>query len=176
MDIRKIPACSKDGNVYVVVEIPKGGRNKYEYDKDLGVIALDRTLYSAVYYPTDYGFVPCTRGADGELLDMMVMTEEPVFPGCLVESRLIGVLTITHSSGLPEQKLLGVPINEPLFKDHNNISDVRPHFLKEIEHFFDVFKDLEGSDVGVLGWEDAARAQRVLDQAIRDYEAYGESR
>ena len=151
------------------VEIAKGGRNKYEYDKDLGVITLDRALYSAVSYPTDYGFVPGTRGADGELLDTMRLAEEPTFPGCLVETRLVGVLTITHSSGLPEQKLLGVPINEPRFEEYHDISDVRHHILKEIEHFFEVFKELQGSDIGVLGWEGADKAKQVLDQAIREY-------
>src|SRR5437764_518279 len=100
MDISRIPPRDDDGNLHVLVEIPKGSRNKYEYDKKLGVIALDRTLYSAMYYPTDYGFIPCTRSEDGELLDALVLAEEPTFPGCLLKVRLIGVLTITHSSGM----------------------------------------------------------------------------
>ena len=173
MNIKQIPPRSSDGNVNVLVEIPMGSRNKYEYDKELGVIALDRPLYSAVHYPTDYGFVPCTHGADGELLDTMVMVEQSTFPGCLVEVRLIGVLTITHTSGLPEQKLLGVPVSEPRYEEFKDMSDVPQHQLKEIEHFFDVFKDLQGSDIGVLGWEGARKAQEVLDEAIRQYEEHG---
>jgi len=102
VDITKFPPYDQDGNLHVLVEIPRGSRNKYEYDKDLGVIALDRTLYSAVYYPTDYGFVPSTAGGDGELLDCMVMAEEPTFPGCLVHTRLIGLLNISHFNGMPE--------------------------------------------------------------------------
>lgn len=173
MDIKRIPPTSSDGDVHVLVEIPSGSRNKYEYDDELGVMTLDRPLYSAVHYPTDYGFVPCTHGTDGEMLDTMVMVEQGTFPGCLVKVRLIGVLTITHTSGMPEQKLLGVPVNEPRFEEFKDISDVPQHMLKEIEHFFDVFKDLQGSDVGVLGWEGRQQAQEVLDEAIRQYKEMG---
>jgi len=169
VNIKEIPPRSPDGNVRVLVEIPKGSRNKYEYDEELGVIALDRPLYSAVHYPTDYGFIPGTHGADGELLDTLVMVEQSTFPGCLVEVRLVGVLTITHTSGLPEQKLLGVPVSEPRFEEYRDVSHVPHHLLKEIEHFFDVFKDLQGSDMGVLGWEGAQKAEEVLDEAIRQY-------
>jgi inorganic pyrophosphatase len=167
MDITHIPARSADGNVHVFVEIPTGSRNKYEYDKDLGLLMLDRTLYSAVHYPTDYGFVPSTCGADGEPLDALLLMEESVFPGCLVLARMIGVLTIEHGSGLPEQKLLGVPVREPRFAEYHDIADVPQHLLKEIEHFFAVFKQLEGKDVGVLGWEGAQEADQVLTAAIR---------
>src|SRR5579884_508913 len=147
MDIERIPSRAKDGNVNVVVEIPTGSRNKYEYDKELGVIAFDRALYSAVHYPTDYGFVPQTRSGDGELLDTLVMTEEATFPGCLVVARLIGVLTIEHQSGQTEAKLLAVPVREPRFAEYRDIADVPKHLLAEIEHFFDVFKELEGKDL-----------------------------
>ena len=173
MDITRIPPRSSDGHVYVLVEIPTGSRNKYEYDKELGVIKLDRPLYSAVHYPTEYGFVPCTRGTDRELLDAMVMVDQTTFPGCLVEVRLIGVLTITHTSGMPEQKVLGVPVSEPRFEELQDVSNVPEHMLKEIEHFFDVFKQLQGSDLGVLGWEGADKAQEVLDEAIRQFEEQG---
>lgn len=166
MDIERIPPRSSEGNVRVLVEIPTGSRNKYEYDKELGIIALDRPLYSAVHYPTDYGFVPGTKSEDGELLDCMVMVDQSTFPGCLVEVRLIGVLTIEHDSGMPEHKLLGVPVSEPRFAEYHDISDVPQHLLKEIENFFDVFKELQGNDVGVLGWKGADEAQEVLDRAI----------
>jgi inorganic pyrophosphatase len=167
LDINEVPTHSSDGNVNVFVEIPKDSQNKYEYDEDLGIIVLDRTLHSSVHYPTDYGFVPGTRGADGEPLDAMVMVDESTFPGCLVEARMIGMLTIQSSSGRPEQKLLGVPVREPRFAEHEDISDVPGHLLREIEHFFEVFKDLEGSDIGVVGWEGAQEAQELLEEAIR---------
>ncbi len=167
MNINEIPSRSSDGNVNVFVEIPKDSQNKYEYDEDLEMIVLDRTLHSSVHYPTDYGFVPGTRGADGEPLDAMVMVDESTFPGCLVEARIIGVLTIEFSSGGPEQKLLGVPVREPRFAEYDDVSDAPEHLLKEIEHFFEVFKDLEDSEIGVLGWEGAQEARELLDEAIR---------
>lgn len=173
MDPEHLPPRSKDGNVYVFVEIPKGSHNKYEYDKDLGLITLDRSLYTAVYYPTDYGFVAQTQSGDGELLDAMVMTEGPTFPGCVVEVRVIGVLTIEHGSGQPESKLLAVPVREPRFAEYRDIADVPGHLLKEMEHFFDVFKELEDKDVGVLGWQGAEEAERTLDEAIETARRHG---
>ncbi len=116
MDIDKIPTRSSDGSVNVFVEIPKDSQNKYEYDEELGMIVLDRTLHSSVHYPTDYGFVPGIRGADGEYLDAMVMVDKSTFPGCLVEARIVGVLSIEFNNGSPEQKLLGV--REPRFAEY----------------------------------------------------------
>lgn len=173
MDMTRAPALTADGHVNVFVEIPRGSRNKYEYDPALGVIALDRVLYAAVHYPTDYGFVPSTRGGDGELLDALLLIEEPTFPGCLVQARLLGALTIESSSGAPEHKLLGVPVREPRFAGYRDIPDVPEHLLREIEHFFAVFKQLEGSHIGVRGWGDAGRARAVLDEAIRTAEEAG---
>ena len=167
MGINQIPTRSSHGGVNVFVEIPKDSQNKYEYDEDLGMIVLDRTLHSSVHYPTDYGFVPGTRGADGEHLDAMVMVDQSTFPGCVVEARIVGVLSIEVSNGNPEQKLLGVPVREPRFAEYEDVSDVPEHLLKEIEHFFEVFKDLEGSDIGVLGWEGAQEARELLEEAIR---------
>jgi inorganic pyrophosphatase len=116
LDIDKIPTRSSDGSVNVFVEIPKDSQNKYEYDEELGMIVLDRTLHSSVHYPTDYGFVPGIRGADGEYLDAMVMVDKSTFPGCLVEARIVGVLSIEFNNGSPEQKLLGV--REPRFAEY----------------------------------------------------------
>ena len=152
--------------VEIVVEIPRGSRNKYEYDEELGVIALDRTLYSAVHFPTDYGYVPGTRGPDSDAVDVMVMVEESVFPGCLVRVRLLGVLTIQKTNGDPESKLLAVPVNEPRFAEVRDIDDVPRHLCEEIEHFFEVYKELEGSEIKSLGWEGAERAERVLEEVV----------
>jgi inorganic pyrophosphatase len=99
------------------------------------MIVLDRTLHSSVHYQTDYGFVPGTRGADGEHLDAMVMVDQSTFPGCVVEARIVGVISIEFSNGNPEQKLLGVPVREPRFAEYEDVSDVPGHLLKEIEHF-----------------------------------------
>ena len=164
--VKGIPARNGDGSVNVFVEIPRGSRNKYEYDEELGVIALDRTLYSAVHFPTDYGFVAGTRGPDGERIDAMVMVEESVFPGCLVRVRLLGVLTIRKTNGEPESKLLAVPVSEPRFAEYRDIADVPQHLLGEIEHFFEVYKELEGSEITSLGWEGAACAARVLEGVV----------
>jgi inorganic pyrophosphatase len=162
-----IPARNADGSVNALIEILCGSRNKYEYDEELGVIALDRTLYSAVHFPTDYGFVPGTRGADGDPLDVLVLVEESVFPGCLVRVRLLGVLTIQKSDGTPGRKLLAAPVGEPRFAQYHDIDNIPPHLLKEIEHFFEVYKELEGSTIASLGWDgvraaDAALADEVI--------------
>ena len=172
MDLSQIPACAEDG-IHVVVEIPKESENKFEYDKELGVITLDRVLDASIRYPTEYGFVPSTRSSDGELLDCMVMVERSTFPGCLIKARLIGVLTITHSSGLPEHKLLAVPLDDPHFDEYHDVSDLPDYRLKEIVHFFDVYKDLEGSDITVGGWEGSERAQQVLDEAVQSAQKEG---
>ena len=164
MPIEHIPARNDDGSINAVIEIPRGSRNKYEYDPDLGVMVLDRTLYSAVHFHTDYGFVPGTRGPDGDPIDVLVLVEESVFPGCLVRVRLLGVLTITKSGGAPERKLLAVPVGEPRFAQYEDVGDVPPHLLKEIEHFFEVYKELEGSEIGSLGWEGARVAEAALDE------------
>ena len=108
MEITHMRARSAEGHVNVFVEIPRGSRNKYEYDKELGVIRLDRALYSAMHYPTDYGFVPGTRSADGELIDALLMVEESTFPGCLVQARIIGVLTISRLAAMYSSVLVGL--------------------------------------------------------------------
>ena len=166
MPIADIPARNAAGSVNALVEIPRGSRNKYEYDEALGVIALDRTLYAAVHFPTDYGFIPGTRGPDGERLDVLVLAEESVFPGCLVRVRLLGVLTISRSDGTPERKLLAVPAREPRFAEYHDIGDIPQHLLEEIEHFFTVYKQLEGSTIGSLGWAGAPQAEAALAAAV----------
>ena len=166
MNIGEIPAISAAGNVHVLVEIPKGAHNKYELDEELGVLRLDRALHSAVYYPTEYGFVPGTRSADGERLDGLVLVDEPTFPGCLIETRAIGAMTIELSSGGHEHKLLCVPVKEPRFAEYEDVAHVPGHVLKEIEHFFDVFKELEERPVRSRAWLGAKEAEQALEDAI----------
>lgn len=166
MGIKWLKPRAKDGFVNVVVEIPRGSRNKYEYDPELDIIALDRTLYAAVHFPTDYGFVPGSAASDGDPIDALVMVEEPTFPGCLIRVRLIGVLTIEDDEGVKEPKLLAVPVEEPRFAEYADIKDVPAHLLKEIENFFDIYKQLEGDPVKARGWQGARQAEKVLEEAI----------
>jgi inorganic pyrophosphatase len=150
--------------VPVVVEIPKGSRNKYEFDHHTGRIRLDRTLFSPVHYPTDYGFVPGTLAEDGDPLDAMVLLSEPTFPGCLIETRVVGMLDMADDAGR-DQKLLVVPLTDPQWNHIFASDQVAPHLLREIEHFFTVYKQLEDKTVEVFGWRDAATGRQVLDQA-----------
>ena len=166
MDVDRIPARDRDGAVHVFVEIPKGGHNKYELDESLGVIRFDRALHSALYYPTEYGFVPGTRAADGERLDALVLVEEPTFPGCLVTTRLLGAVTIEGSDGSREAKVLAAPVAEPRFSEYHDVTDVPEHVLREVEHFFDTFKELEGSRISSKGWVGAAEAAEIVDAAV----------
>jgi inorganic pyrophosphatase len=147
--------------VEAIVEIPRGSRNKYEMDHNSGEIHLDRVLYSSVHYPTDYGFIPHTQSADGDPLDIMILVEEPTFPGCHVMVRPIGVLLMRDEKGFDE-KILGVPLADPRFDDINDIGQVQKHWLAEIENFFSTYKLLEKKETSVEDWKDARTAIEVL--------------
>lgn len=151
--------------INTVIEIPGEGINKYEYDKKLHVFRLDRNLYSPVHYPGDYGFVPSTLAEDGDPLDVLVLVDAPSFPGCVMAVRPIGVLEMLDQ-GIPDEKVLCVGKNNPRYKDIENFSEIYPHMLKEITHFFAIYKDLEGKRVEVKGWggADFARAKVVEAQ------------
>jgi inorganic pyrophosphatase len=147
--------------VKAIVEIPRGSRNKYEMDHNTGEINLDRVLYSSVHYPTDYGFIPNTTSADGDPLDIMILVEEPTFPGCHVRVRPIGVLLMRDEKGVDE-KILGVPLADPRFDEINDITQVQKHWLAEIENFFSTYKLLEKKETRVEDWKDAPTAREVL--------------
>lgn len=147
--------------VEVIIEIPRGSRNKYEMDHDDGTIHLDRVLYSSVHYPTDYGFVPHTMAADGDPLDVLVIVEEPTFPGCHVRVRLIGAL-IMHDEAGTDEKLLAVPIADPRFDGIQDLKDIGRHWLAEIENFFDTYKLLEDKVSEVQGWKGTEEAAAIL--------------
>ena len=155
--------------VFCIVEIPKGSRNKYEYQEDTGVIKLDRVLYSSIHYPGDYGLIPRTFCGDGDPLDILVMTNQPTFPGCLIEARPIGVFHMLDA-GLTDDKVLAVPATDPIFNDYHDIGDIPQHFLAEVAHFFQVYKDLERVGIEALGWESAAGAREVIASAIQLFE------
>jgi len=158
----------------VVIEIPLEGINKYEYDKNLHVFRLDRNLYSPVHYPGDYGFVPSTLASDGDPLDCLVLVDAPSFSGCVQAVRPIGMLEMTDQ-GVADEKILCVGKNNPRYKDVWNYSEIYPHMLKEITHFFAIYKDLEGKRVEIKGWRDASVArnkvleaqQRFIDNKIK---------
>ena len=140
--------------IEVVVEIPKGSRNKYEIDHETGAVWLDRRLFTAMSYPVDYGFVPDTLSEDGDPLDAMVLLEESTFPGCHIRARVLGVFWMTDEAG-PDAKILCVPDHDERWDDLNDLSDLhRTHILDEIEHFFETYKALEkGKDTETRGWE-----------------------
>jgi inorganic pyrophosphatase len=152
----------------VVVEIPRGSRTKYELDKKTGMLMFDRLLYSAVHYPGDYGFIPRTLADDGDPLDVLVMVTEPTFPGCLISVRPVGVFLMEDEKGVDE-KILAVPTKDPLHHEFRVLHDVPPHFLREVEHFFAIYKDLEGGDTKVEGWQDLDAAHRVIELAVERY-------
>jgi inorganic pyrophosphatase len=153
--------------VNAVIEIPLDGVNKYEYDKTYHVFRLDRNLYSPVHYPGDYGFVPSTLASDGDPLDCLVLVDAPSFPGCVQAVRPIGMLEMADQ-GLADEKLLCVGKNNPRYKDVWNYSEIYPHMLREITHFFSIYKDLEGKRVEVKGWRDASFARsKVLEAQQR---------
>src|SRR6266404_5898417 len=146
--------------VNTIVEIPKGRRNKFEVDKATGLIKLDRYLYSSSVYPGDYGFIPQTLAEDGDALDILVMVNEPTFSGCLIETRVIGLFRM-KDRGVNDFKILGVPNTDPLFAEYRNLRDAPSHFLREVEHFFATYKQLEGVTIETMGW---ATAQDALTE------------
>lgn len=158
----------EQGVLEAIIEIPRGARNKYEYDDKRGIIRLDRVLYSSVHYPTDYGFIPDTLAEDGDHLDALVIVEEPTFPGCHVPIRPIGALNMLDVNG-EDQKILAVPVGDPRFERVRDIDDISPHWLREIENFFDTYKTLEDVKTVVLGWDRAERAVRVIDECNQHY-------
>ncbi|MCI0489646.1 MAG: inorganic diphosphatase [Blastocatellia bacterium] len=152
----------------IIVEIPKGSGNKYEYDTELNLFRLDRTLYSPMHYPGDYGFVPSTRAADLDPLDVLVLVEHPTFSGCLIEARAIGMLMMIDQ-GMEDLKLLCVPTHEPRWRNLANYTDVHPHRLREIEHFFSIYKELEGKQTETSGWRGADEARQAIVAASERY-------
>jgi inorganic pyrophosphatase len=154
--------------VDVLIEIPKGSRNKYEFDKTKGIFRLDRMLFSSMHYPSDYGFIVDTLAEDGDALDALVLIGEPTFPGCHIPARPIGLFRMKDEKGL-DHKILCVPLNDPQWNHIRKLADVPPHLLIEIEHFFDVYKELEKKKTAVEGWEDAEVARRVILAAKKRY-------
>lgn len=153
----------------VLIEIPKGSRNKYEYDFTLHKIRFDRLLFSSMMYPADYGFVPETLALDGDPLDVLVLGTEPTFPMCVMEVKPIGVFHMADEKG-NDEKLICVPVSDPNWNSLNDLSDLNPHQIKEIEHFFKVYKDLEKKIVDVEGWGNAQDAVEIYQNCVKRYD------
>ena len=152
---------SAPDEVNAVIEIPRGQTNKYEYDKQLHVFRLDRNLYSPVHYPGDYGFIPSTLSDDGDPLDVLVLVDAPSFTGCLMAVRPIGMLRMVDQ-GREDDKILAVGTNNPIYQDVHVYTEVYAHVLREIEHFFTIYKELESKTTRITGWDDAADAREIV--------------
>lgn len=144
-----------------VIEISKGGHNKYEVDPETGIIKLDRVLHSPLFYPADYGFIPETLAPDGDHLDVLVITDSPVMPGCVVEVRPLGILRMTDG-GEQDDKIIAVQANNPHYHHKKKLADLAPHLLDEITHFFEEYKKLENKQVDVSGYEPLKNAEQFI--------------
>lgn len=151
-----------------VVEIPGGSRNKYEIDKKTGVIFLDRTLFTATRYPADYGYFPETLAEDGDPLDVLVLVSEPTFPGCRIRVRPIGVFMM-EDDGDADHKVIALPVGDPRWEGVNDLGDLDPHLRDEIEHFFEVYKQLEGTKTASLGWRAIDETWPIIEAAKAAY-------
>ncbi|HUY62257.1 MAG TPA: inorganic diphosphatase [Candidatus Paceibacterota bacterium] len=152
----------------VIVEIPKGAKNKYEIDKKTGIIKLDRVMHSAQDYPFDYGFVPQTLWDDGDALDVVLLTTHPMAPSVLVEARPIGLLHMTDG-GDADEKVIAVPVGDPRFAEVRDIADANQHVLKEIAHFFATYKQIQKKEVTVGAYEGKAAAAAAFERACGLY-------
>ena len=169
MDLHALPLGNQaPEKLNVVIEIPTGSHNKYEYDHELGVMKLDRVLFSPFFYPIDYGFLPQTLADDGDPLDVLVVTDAPVFPGCVCEVRPIGLLKMSDDKG-GDDKVLAVPADHPRYAHIKELTDVSPHLLEEISHFFSHYKDLEKKTVVVEGWHNRQTAYAVIKTAQAEF-------
>lgn len=163
-----LPGNHPPDEVTAFIEIPSGSRNKYELDKRSGLIRLDRVLYSAVHYPGDYGFIPRTLAEDHDPCDILVLLNEPTFPGCQIDVRPIGLLDMLDR-GERDYKILAVPSGDPFYGEYFDIADIPQHYLKEVEHFFHIYKDLEGKRVQTIGWQKSEEAMRLILDSMERY-------
>ncbi len=168
MSLLNVPIGSNaPEEVHVIIEIPRLSQNKYEMDPQLGVLKLDRVLYSPLHYPADYGFIPQTLYLDGDPVDALVLISRPVFPGVVVDARPVGVLEM-RDGGKPDEKILCVSTHDPRFNPRYSMKDMNPHTLAEIVHFFEVYKSLENKEVEILGWKDRDEAIRIIQEYRTD--------
>jgi len=163
------PARIKPGDFYAVIEISKGSKNKYELDKETGMMRLDRILYTSTHYPANYGIIPRTFAEDGDPLDVLVLCSEPIYPASLVQCRPIGVLTMLDE-GLVDHKIIAVPLQDPVYNGYHSIEGLPKHVSDEMLHFFSVYRTLEGKDTAIEAVEDAETARRIIEQDMETYQ------
>ena len=166
-DIR--PDRIRPDDFYAVIEISKGSKNKYELDKETGMMRLDRILYTSTHYPANYGMIPRTYSEDGDPLDALVVCSEPIIPGSLVRCRPIGLLTM-YDEGLTDHKIIAVPWNDPMYNGYRSIDALPKHVSDEMLHFFSVYKTLEGKDTKIEAVEDAAAAVKLIERDMETYQ------
>lgn len=160
------PECPRV--VRMIVEIPKNASNKFEYDPVARTFRLDRALYSPMHYPADYGFVPGTIAEDGDPLDVLCLIDHPTFTGCMIDVRPVGVLELVDQS-TTDHKIIAAPLKDPRFEQVNAIQDLPPHVVREFEHFFTIYKELENKVVETRGWHDLDHALEVINTSRRRY-------
>jgi inorganic pyrophosphatase len=153
-----------DTDAVAFIEIPAGSRNKYEFDRGLGALTLDRRLFTSMTYPADYGFIEGALGEDGDPLDALVLVGDPTFPGCRIRVRPVGVFHMTDEKG-PDEKIICVPLGDPLWSTVQDIEDIPPAFRDEIEHFFQVYKTLEKKKTETRGFGNRAEALELVEAA-----------
>ena len=163
------PGREPPHRIDAIVEIQQGGSNKYEYDPKCGLFRFDRVLFSAVHYPMAYGFIPGTLADDGDPLDIPVMTRTPTFTGCIIEASPIGVFRMQDEKG-EDEKIIAIPVVDPRYTEIKSLEDMRPHYLREIEHFFSIYKDLEGKPVNIRGWEGRQGAYDAITESIERFQ------
>jgi inorganic pyrophosphatase len=153
------PQCPD--TVRMIVEIGKGSTNKYEYDIDLGVFRLDRVLYSPMHYPGDYGFIPGTIAEDGDPIDVLTLVDQPSFPGCVTDVRPVGMLEMIDDAEV-DHKIIAVPLRNPRFDQIRMMDEIPDHVRREVEHFFEIYKELEGRTVKTRGWHSLDTAHKAI--------------
>jgi len=152
----------------MIVEIPQHSANKYEYDGELGIFRLDRALYSPLHYPGDYGFIPGTLAADNDPLDVLVLVQQPSYPGVMIEVRPVAVLNMVDSDE-KDQKVLAVPTRNPRYDQIHTLDQIFPHVRREIEHFFSIYKELEGKVTTMEGWGGPREARKAVQECRERY-------
>lgn len=175
MNLWRDVSCGENvpNSINVIIEIPKGSKNKYEIDKESGLIKLDRAMKTSQDYPFDYGFIPQTLWDDNDALDVILLTTSPLYPGILVEARPVAVIRMIDS-GYSDDKIIAVPESDPRFDDIVNLSDINKHTIKEIQHFLETYKSIDGKKVVVNGVEKKSEALLAIKRGIRMYqEKYG---
>lgn len=161
------PGSAEEMNV--IIEIPKYSKNKYEIDKETGLIALDRVMHSAQDYPFDYGFVPQTLFDDGDALDVVLITTHALAPGILLKARPIAIMEMTDN-GERDDKVVAVPVEDPRFDNVHDIEDLNPHFKKEMSHFFETYKKVQDKEVSVGEWHGAEAAKAAFTKSCQTYQ------